>query len=124
MIWRIATLRLRMPPPTGVVNGPLIPTRCSLNASMVVVGQPLPRLVESFLTGEDLFPRDRSGTVVCLLHGCVEDADRSRPDVWADAVALDEGNRWVIGYLQPGRAHGDVGRHGWLLTGSDADYRR
>ena len=36
--WRSSTLRERMPPPTGVVNGPLMPTRNSLNASMVSSG--------------------------------------------------------------------------------------
>ena len=27
MIWRSATFKLRMPPPTGVVSGPLMPMR-------------------------------------------------------------------------------------------------
>src|SRR5690606_6646404 len=36
--WRNATLRDRIPPPTGVVSGPLIPTRYFLNASIVSSG--------------------------------------------------------------------------------------
>ncbi len=32
----------RMPPPTGVVSGPLIPTRCVRNASRVASGSQLP----------------------------------------------------------------------------------
>ncbi len=40
--WRSATLRLRIPPPTGVVRGPLMPTRCSRNASSVSDGSQSP----------------------------------------------------------------------------------
>ena len=39
--WRRATLRLRMPPPTGVVSGPLMPTRYCRKASSGLLGQPL-----------------------------------------------------------------------------------
>ncbi len=38
-ISRNATFSDRMPPPTGVVSGPLMPTRYSLNASMVSSGR-------------------------------------------------------------------------------------
>src|SRR5439155_19215203 len=41
-IWRSATLRLRMPPPTGVVSGPLMPLRWSRKASTVSSGSQLP----------------------------------------------------------------------------------
>ncbi|GIT13089.1 MAG: hypothetical protein CM1200mP34_4950 [Verrucomicrobiales bacterium] len=37
-IWRRATLIERMPPPTGVVNGPFMPTRNSRNAAKVSSG--------------------------------------------------------------------------------------
>ena len=38
MICRTATLSERMPPPTGVVSGPLIETRYSFMTSMVSSG--------------------------------------------------------------------------------------
>ncbi len=37
-IWRSATFKLRMPPPTGVVSGPLIAMRYSLIAAIVSSG--------------------------------------------------------------------------------------
>src|SRR5438552_17680805 len=39
--WRSATFSDRMPPPTGVVSGPLMPTRYSRNASTVSSGSQL-----------------------------------------------------------------------------------
>jgi hypothetical protein len=42
--WRKATFRLRMPPPTGVVSGPLMPTRYSWKASIVSSGSQLSNL--------------------------------------------------------------------------------
>ena len=47
-IWRSATFRLRMPPPTGVVSGPLIPTRYSLKQSTVSSGNQLPVRLKAF----------------------------------------------------------------------------
>src|SRR5712692_8049892 len=41
-IWRSATLSDRMPPPTGVVSGPLIPIRYSLKVATVSSGSQLP----------------------------------------------------------------------------------
>src|SRR5205814_6000647 len=43
-ICRNATLSDRIPPPTGVVSGPLIPTRYSRNASTVSSGSQLSNL--------------------------------------------------------------------------------
>ena len=43
-ICRKATFNERMPPPTGVVSGPLMPTRNSLNASTVSSGSQLSNL--------------------------------------------------------------------------------
>ena len=40
--WRIATFRLRKPPPTGVVRGPLMPMRYSRKASTVASGNHSP----------------------------------------------------------------------------------
>ena len=42
MIWRTATFSDRIPPPTGVVNGPLIETRYSFMTSMVSSGSQEP----------------------------------------------------------------------------------
>src|SRR5437773_472998 len=39
--WRSATLSERIPPPTGVVSGPLIATRCARIASSVACGSQL-----------------------------------------------------------------------------------
>ena len=41
-IWRRATLRLRKPPPTGVVSGPLIPIMYSVKTSTVSWGSHSP----------------------------------------------------------------------------------
>lgn len=46
--WRSATFRLRMPPPTGVVSGPLMPTRCLRNASSVSAGSHWPVALYAF----------------------------------------------------------------------------
>src|SRR6267378_180566 len=45
---RSATLRERMPPPTGVVSGPLIAMRCSRIAASVSSGSQLPVLLNDF----------------------------------------------------------------------------
>ena len=47
-----------MPPPTGVVSGPLMPTMCSREGGDGLVGQPGPGLVERLLPGQDLDPLD------------------------------------------------------------------
>src|SRR5690606_35176801 len=46
--WRSATLRERIPPPTGVVSGPLIPTRYSLKVASVSSGSQLFTLLKDF----------------------------------------------------------------------------
>jgi len=48
MIWRSATFRERMPPPTGVVSGPLIPIRYSRNAATVSSGSQEPVALNAF----------------------------------------------------------------------------
>ncbi len=46
--WRSATFRERMPPPIGVVSGPLMPMMYSRNASTVSSGSQLLNLVNAF----------------------------------------------------------------------------
>src|SRR6266478_7579469 len=60
-IWRSATFSDRMPPPTGVVNGPLMPTRYSRNASTVSSGSQLSKL--SFAT----WPANTSNQAIFFL---------------------------------------------------------
>ena len=47
-IWRNATLSERMPPPTGVVSGPLMPIRYSRNVSTVSSGSHEPVASNAF----------------------------------------------------------------------------
>ena len=68
-----------MPPPTGVVSGPLMPTRYSLKASTVSSGSQLLNFLKAVLAGEDLEPGDLALAAVGLLHGGVEDALGWRP---------------------------------------------
>src|SRR5713101_2979092 len=46
--WRRVTLRDRIPPPTGVVSGPLIATRCVRMASSVASGSQVPTCLKAF----------------------------------------------------------------------------
>src|SRR5256885_6903002 len=46
--WRSATLRERIPPPTGVVSGPLMATRCVRMVSSVASGSQFPVRLKAF----------------------------------------------------------------------------
>src|SRR2546430_3246281 len=46
--WRSVTLRDRIPPPTGVVSGPLMATRCVRMASRVASGSQFPTCLKAF----------------------------------------------------------------------------
>ncbi len=61
-----------------------------------LVGQPTPRLVERLLPGQDFLPRH---LVAALGRGGVEHRFGRRPDVHADAVAFDERNDGLFGYM-------------------------
>ncbi len=52
----MATLRERIPSPTGVVRGPLIDTKIVLERFEGVIGKPILKLVESLFAGVDLKP--------------------------------------------------------------------
>ena len=65
----------RMPPPTGVVSGPLIPTRNSRSASTVSSGSQLSNLCLGFFAGENFVPGDPPLAAIGLLHRRIEHAD-------------------------------------------------
>ena len=93
-----------MPPPTGVVIGPLIATEYSRTASSVSSRQPFVGPVDArrLLARIDLHPVDPPRAVVRLLDGRVDDVLHHRRDVDADAVALDERDDRVVGRRLPG----------------------
>ena len=89
-----------MPPPTGVVSGPLMPTRNSLKASIVSSGSQLSNLFLAVSPAEHLEPGDLALAAVGLLHRRIEHALAGRPDVRPGAVAADEGKDRVVRDVQ------------------------
>ncbi len=87
-----------MPPPIGVVSGPLMPMRYSRNASTVSSGSQLAGLVERLLAREHLLPLDR---LAVLRRRRVDHELRGGPDVDAGAVTLDEGDDRLVGDVEP-----------------------
>ena len=94
-----------MPPPTGVVSGPLMPTRSSRNASSVSSGSQLPDLVERLLPGEHFLPNDLPLAAVGLRDRRVEHALARPPDIGPGAVAFDERNDRPIRHRQAAVLH-------------------
>src|SRR4029078_7407637 len=100
-----------MPPPTGVVSGPLIPTRYSLNASTVSSGSHLSNLFfaaspanhsnhELVRCPPQYFaPRDLPLPAVRFLHRGIEDADARSPNVRARAVAANKGKDGLVRHV-------------------------
>ena len=86
-----------MPPPTGVVSGPLIPIRYSRNVATVSSGSHEPVRVERLLAGEHFLPRD---LLAVLGRGRVHHQLRGGPDVDAGAVAFDVGDDRLVGNRQ------------------------
>jgi len=88
-----------MPPPIGVVSGPLIETEVLARGLQRLVGQPDVAAVEArrLLARVDLHPVDLPGAAVGLLDGGVDDHPHRRGDVDADPVALDERDDRVVG---------------------------
>ncbi len=75
-----------------------------------LVGQPVARLVERLLAGQDLLPGD---LVAVLGGGGIEDQLGGGPDVDPGAVALDEGDDGLFGDLERAVvAHADEICHG------------
>ena len=98
-----------MPPPTGVVSGPLMPTQVLLEGLDGLVGQPVVGLLERLLAGEHFLPLDLALALVGLLDGGVEDAHAGAPDVAAGAVTFDEGDDGAVRGLD-GAVGGDLDR--------------
>ena len=69
------------------------------NGLIGILGKPGPLSVDAIglLAGVDLVPADATLAAEGLVHGCIKDANRGRPDIRADAISLDEGNDRVIG---------------------------
>jgi len=99
-----------MPPPIGVVSGPLMEVvAAGLDGR---VGQPGVVVVVGFLAGVDLEPVDLALAAVGLLHCGVQHPHRGAPDVGAGAIALDERNNGVVRDRQLAVADGDPGATG------------
>ena len=98
----MATFSERMPPPTGVVIGPLMETENAWRASSVSSGSHSPSPVQGkrLLPRVDLHPRDGTASAVAPPHRGVDHVDHHRRDVDADAVALDEGDDRTVGDVQ------------------------
>ena len=87
-----------MPPPTGVVSGPLMPTQVLAERLDRFVRQPAVRLLEALLAGVDFHPGDLLLAAVRLLDRRVEHAHAGAPDVGAGAVAFDERDDRIVGH--------------------------
>ena len=77
-IWRSATLSERMPPPIGVVSGPLIDDEVFAAGRDGLFGQPGVEQVVRLLAGVDLHPVDLALAAVGLLHGGIETRTEAR----------------------------------------------
>ena len=100
--WRSATLMLRMPPPTGVVSGPLMAMMILVDGLQRLLRQPDRLAVDlvGLLAGIDFHPGDLALAAIGLFHRCVEHRLARRPDVDAGAVALDKADDGVIRYVK------------------------
>ena len=105
-----------MPPPIGVVSGPLIETRYSRQAATVSSGSQVFDELVRLLAGVDLLPLDLALAAVGLLHGRVEYAHARAPDVGTGAVALDEGNDRMVGNLQFAVCNADFFAHARMIS--------
>ena len=86
----MVTFRERMPPPTGVVRGPLDADLELVESLERLLRQPLSGLVVRLFAGVDLHPRDAALAPICLGDRGIDDGLRGTPDVGTDSVSLDE----------------------------------
>ena len=98
-----------MPPPTGVVSGPLMATLYDADGLERVVRQPLAVLLLGLLAGRHLEPRDLLLAAERLLDGGVEHADARAPDVGPGAVTFDIRNDRIVGNDEPAALARDGG---------------
>ena len=86
-----------MPPPTGVVSGPLMPMRRSRNAATVSSGSQVLKRSIAFSPAKTSYQDNAALAVVCDLDRGIEHAHRRFPDVAPGAVAFDERDDGVVG---------------------------
>ena len=86
-----------MPPPTGVVRGPLIETRKSVAALTESSGSQFLNLAKGLFAGKNLKPFHRAFSAIGLLNSGVENALGGAPDIATGTVALDKRNDGMIG---------------------------
>ncbi len=86
-----------MPPPTGVVSGPLMPTRNSFIASTVSSGSQLVEFLIDFSPANTSYHTMLPLALIRLLHCSIEHPHRGLPNIASGTVAFYEWNNWVIG---------------------------
>ena len=89
-----------MPPPTGVVNGPLMATTNSAMALTESSVSHSPNWLNAFSPAKISYQTMRRLPAVCLLDCGIEDALGCSPDVAAGAVAFDKRNDRAIGHIE------------------------
>ena len=89
-----------MPPPTGVVSGPLIAILYVLTASSVSLGSHSPVRSLAFSPARISNQTRRRAAAKRFLHGRIEHANAGAPDVGPGAVAFDERNDRIVGHDQ------------------------
>ena len=86
-----------MPPPTGVVSGPLMETRRSRAAATESSGSQVLNWRNAFSPAKISNQLDGALAAIGLFDRGVEDALRRLPDVAAGAVAFNERNDGIVG---------------------------
>src|ERR1043166_4235329 len=94
--WRRVTLSDRIPPPTGVVSGPLMATRCARIASRVASGSQLPTCLKAFS------PASTSShaplAAADLVDRRVEHPARRAPDIGSRPIAFYKRDDRAVGH--------------------------
>src|SRR5260363_390546 len=90
-----------MPPPTGVVSGPLIDTTYSLSAASVSSGRYTcaPYTSADFFARVYLHPLNFPAVTVCFLNRCINDLNHHRRDIGPNPVAFNIRNDGLLGCL-------------------------
>src|SRR5258708_6251233 len=107
-ICRKATFNERIPPPTGVVNGPLMPTRYSLKASTVSSGSQLSNLFLEVSPANPPNPPPFARPAVSLTPRRIEHPLAGLPNVRPRAVTTDEWKHRIGWHIQLAVADGNL----------------